>query len=54
MIQRDEPKLSTLSQVCRETSKAIRKMSEYDRALLRVNLRKHYGLPPVRERALEN
>lgn len=54
MICKDESKLWTLPQICRETSEAIRKMSEYDRALLRVNLRKHYGLPPVRERALEN
>jgi hypothetical protein len=54
MIQRDESNLWTLSQVCRETSKAIRKMSEYERARLRTALRERYGLPPVRERALEN
>jgi hypothetical protein len=54
MIQRDESKLWTLSQMCHEVSAAISKLSEYEKAKLRVSLRKCYGLPQERERALEN
>ena len=53
-IQRSESKFWTLSQACRETSEAIRKMPEFEKAKLRVRIRERYGLPPVRERALEN
>lgn len=54
MICKDESKLWTLPQICRETSEAIRRLSEFERAKLRVRMRERYGLPPVRERALEN
>jgi hypothetical protein len=54
MIQHDESKLTTTSQFARKITEAIRKMSEYERAKLRVRMREYYGLPPVRERALEN
>jgi hypothetical protein len=54
MIQRNEEKLWTLSQACQEMTEAIRKMSEFEKAKLRVRMRERYGLPPVRERALEN
>jgi len=53
-IQRDESKLCTLPEICREIGDAISKLSEYEKAKLRVTLRLHYGLPAVRERALEN
>jgi hypothetical protein len=53
MIQRDA-KLCTLSQICREIGEAVSKLSEYEKAKLRVSLRKHYGLPEEREKALEN
>ncbi len=53
-IQRNESKLWTLSQACREMSDAIRRLSEFEKAKLRVRMRERYGLPPVRERALEN
>jgi hypothetical protein len=54
MIQRDESKLCTLSQICRKITDAMTKLSEYEKAKLRVSLRKHYGLPEQREKALEN
>jgi hypothetical protein len=53
-IQRDESKLWTTSEMVRQVSVAIRKLSEYEKAKLRVSLRQRYNLPPVRERALEN
>jgi hypothetical protein len=54
MIQRDESKLWTTRQAAKEMSKAITKLSKYEKAKLRVSLRKYYGLPERRERALEN
>jgi hypothetical protein len=54
MIQRDESKLWTTSQAAREITDAISKLSEYEKAKLRVSLRKNYGLPKQREKALEN
>jgi hypothetical protein len=54
-IQRDEEKRwTTTSQFARKVIEAIRKMSEYEKAKLRVRMREYYGLPPERERALEN
>jgi hypothetical protein len=53
-IQQDESKLCTLSQICRGMTDAISKLSEYEKAKLRVSLRQRYNLPLVRERALEN
>jgi hypothetical protein len=54
MIQRDETKLWTTSQAAKAAVEAIRKLSEYEKAKLRVALRQHYSLPVVRERSLEN
>jgi hypothetical protein len=53
-IQRDESKLWTTHQAAKEISKTISNLSEYEKAKLRVSLRKCYGLPEERERALEN
>jgi hypothetical protein len=53
-IQRDEKKLWTVHQAAKEIGEAISRLSEFEKAKLRVRLRKHYGLPEERERALEN
>jgi hypothetical protein len=53
-IQRDEKKLRTVHQAAKEIGEAISRLSEFEKAKLRVTLRLHYGLPAVRERALEN
>jgi hypothetical protein len=53
-IQRNEARLITLHQLCCETSVAIQKLTPYEKALLRIRLRKYYGLPEVREPKLEN
>jgi hypothetical protein len=47
-------KLITLNQLTRQTIDQLARMSEYDRAKLRVQLRQHYKLPAVREKSLEN
>lgn len=54
MIQHDKSKLWTLHDMVREATDAIRRLPEYEKAKLRVRMRERYGLPPVRERALEN
>jgi hypothetical protein len=53
-IHRDESKLTTTTSFGREVLAAISKLSEYEKAKLRVSLRKKYGLPEVREKAVEN
>jgi hypothetical protein len=45
MICKDESKLWTLPQICRETSEAIRRLSEKQKAELRVHLRQVYNIP---------
>jgi hypothetical protein len=53
-IQQDESKLWTMSEMCRQVTSAIERMSPREKAELRVTLRQRYNLPAVRERALEN
>lgn len=49
MIQRDESKLTTMSEFGRKVTESLAKLSPAEKARLRISLRKYYGLKPEPE-----